>query len=213
MKVNATSRSKEGSSASRRLRRAGRVPAILYGGNNPAQSIEIDHNEIYHLLRRDEFHSSILDINLDDKKESALLRSVQWHPYKQQVLHVDFQRVSANDPITTRVPLEVLNADTSPAVQLEQQVVSLVSTDLLITCLPANLPTVIEIDVATLEANGNVYLSEIKLPEGVEYAGTEEDPVLVAALGRRGPSADEIAEEEEEGEEGSADAPTQEGEE
>src|SRR5699024_8579401 len=130
MKVNATTRSSKGSSASRRLRRAGRVPAILYGGKGEAVSLELDHNEIFHSLRKDEFHASILDMMLDGKKQSVLLRSVQWHPYKQQVLHVDIQRVSASDPITTRVPFNFLNADECPAVKLDQQIVSYVTTDL-----------------------------------------------------------------------------------
>src|SRR5690606_34761477 len=113
MKFNATSRSDKGTSASRRLRRAGRVPAIVYGGTTDPLSIELDHNEIFHALRKEEFHASILDMQMDGKGQQVLLRAVQWHPYKQQVLHVDFQRVDSNQAITTKVPLHFLNGETS----------------------------------------------------------------------------------------------------
>ena len=194
MKVNATTRSVKGTGASRRLRRAGRVPAVLYGGNKPAASLELDHNEIYHSLRKDEFHASVLDIMVDGKKESAVLRTAQWHAYKQQVLHVDFLRINADEEITIRVPVAYLNADDSPAVKISHQVISQVTTELDIRCLPSDLPTSIEVDLINLEANENIYLSGIELPKGVVYAGLEEDPVLVAALGRRGPAGGDEAE-------------------
>src|SRR5690625_2570812 len=108
MKINATLRSDQGSSASRRLRRAGRVPAILYGGSDDAVSVTLDHNEIFHSLRKPEFHASILDMSVEGKAQKVLLRAVQWHPYKPQVLHVDFQRVSATEAITTRVPFSFI---------------------------------------------------------------------------------------------------------
>ncbi|MAK55155.1 MAG: 50S ribosomal protein L25, partial [Pusillimonas sp.] len=101
MKFNATLRSVQGTSASRRLRHAGRVPAIVYGGNEKPLNLELDHNEIFHALRKEEFHASILDMNVDGKEQKVLLRAVQWHPYKQLVLHVDFQRVDASHGITT----------------------------------------------------------------------------------------------------------------
>ncbi len=200
MKITATSRSVQGTSASRRLRRAGRVPAIVYGGSTDAASVELDHNEIYHSLRKEAFHASILDMDLDGKKQQVLLRSVQWHPYKQQVLHVDFQRISATEEITTRVPLHFLNGDESPAVKLHQQVVTHVTTELEITCLPGDLPSSIEVDLSGLEAGSTVYLDVIELPKGVTYAGTEENPVLAAALTRGGGSAAD-----DNGEEGDAD--------
>lgn len=189
MKITATSRSVQGSSASRRLRRAGRVPAIVYGGPIDATSIELDHNEIYHSLRKEAFHASILDMDLDGKKQQVLLRSVQWHPYKQQVLHVDFQRISATQEITTRVPLHFLNGDESPAVKMHQQVVTHITTELEITCLPGDLPSSIEVDLGNLEAGSTFYLDAIELPKGVTYAGTEENPVLAAALTRGGGAA------------------------
>lgn len=196
MKFNATSRSDKGTSASRRLRRAGRVPAIVYGGTTDPLSIELDHNEIFHALRKEEFHASILDMQMDGKGQQVLLRAVQWHPYKQQVLHVDFQRVDSNQAITTKVPLHFLNGETSPAVKTHGQMISHVTTELEVTCLPADLPQAIEVDLGHLEAGGNVYLSHITLPQGVTHTvhGAEGDLVLAAALTKPGAGADETAE-------------------
>lgn len=197
MKFKAFSRSVHGSSASRRLRHAGRVPAIVYGGNIDVAVIELEHNQIYHDLRKDAFHASILDMDLDGKTEKVILRAVQWHPYKQQVLHVDFQRIRADQAITTRVPLNFLNGDESPAVKLSGQVISHLSVDLDITCLPGDLPVSIDVDLANLVADQTITLAEITLPKGVEYAGagTEADPALATALqvGGGASSADEDA--------------------
>lgn len=182
MKFTATTRDVQGTSASRRLRRAGRVPAIVYGGNAEPTVISLDHNQIYHALRKEAFHASILNMDLDGKTESVLLRSVQWHPYKQLVLHVDFQRVVASQAITTKVPLHFINGDTAPAVKLHGQVISQVMTDIEITCLPADLPANIEVDLGEMEANANLHLDSITLPANVEYAANEENPLLAAAL-------------------------------
>lgn len=184
MKFKAFARNTHGSSASRRLRHAGQVPAIVYGGNIDPAVISLEHNQIYHDLRKDAFHASILDMDLDGKKEQVILRSVQWHPYKQQVLHVDFQRVRADQAITTRVPLNFLNGEESPAVKLHSQVISHLSVDLDITCLPADLPASIDVDLSNLEADETVTLESITLPEGVEYAGAsvDPDPALATAL-------------------------------
>lgn len=196
MKFSASLRSVQGSSASRRLRRAGEVPAIVYGGNVDPVSITLDHNQIYHDLRKEVFHASILEMNLDGKTEKVLLRAVQWHAYKPQVLHVDFQRVRADQPITTRVPLNFLNGDESPAVKLHSQVISQLLVDLEITCLPANLPVSIDVDLANLDANATITLSAITLPEGVEYAGAsvDPDPALATGLAVGGAAADDAAE-------------------
>ena len=191
MKFSASTRSVQGSGASRRLRRAGQVPAIVYGGAAEPQRIALDHNQIYHDLRKDVFHASILTMELDGKPVQVLLRSVQWHPYKQQVLHVDFQRVSAKEAITTRVPLAFINGDESPAVKLHNQVISQVLTDLEITCLPGDLPPSIEVDLGQMEASATLTLASVTLPAGVEYAGasTDPDPVLAAALATGGGQA------------------------
>ncbi|HUH60615.1 MAG TPA: 50S ribosomal protein L25/general stress protein Ctc [Candidimonas sp.] len=196
MKFNATSRSDKGTSASRRLRHAGRVPAIVYGGTAEAASIELDHNEIYHALRKESFHASILSMELDGKSgQQVLLRAVQWHPYKQQVLHVDFQRVDASQALTTKVPLHFINAETSPAVKLSGAIVSHVLTELEIVCLPANLPPFIEVDLGNLLAETVVHLSDITMPKGVVPAlhGGESDPVIASAHVKAGSAADAAA--------------------
>lgn len=184
MKFSATLRSVQGSSASRRLRHAGRVPAIVYGGEAKPQNIELDHNDIYHALRKEQFHSSILDLQIEGKGEQVLLRSVQWHAYKQQVLHVDFQRVAANQALHTKVPLHFINEDASPAVKLNAAIISHVVTELEISCLPKNLPPFIEVDLANLIVGTSVHLSEVKFPLGVTYVahGSDADPVLASAI-------------------------------
>jgi len=198
MKFNATTRSVQGSSASRRLRRAGRVPAIVYGGTEQPLSIEIDHNEIYHALRKEQFHASILDMQLDaSSSQQVLLRSVQWHAYKPQVLHVDFQRVQAGQALHTKVPLHFINAENSPAVKLSAAVISHVMTEIDIVCLPASLPPFIEVDLADLLGGASVHLADITLPKGVTYNahGGDANPVIATALVKGGAAAaDDAAE-------------------
>jgi len=194
MKFTATARSVQGSSASRRLRRAGRVPAIVYGGSAAPLNIELDHNEIYHALRKEEFHASILQMQLEGAKdEQVLLRSVQWHAYKPQVLHVDFQRVDANQALRTKVPLHFVNAEVSPAVKLSGAIISHVATELEITCLPSALPQFIEVNLADILAGASIHLADIKLPMGVTYVphGGEENPLLAAAVVKGGAAADD----------------------
>ena len=193
MKFNATLRSVQGSSASRRLRRAGRVPAIVYGASQEPASIELDHNEIYHALRKEEFHASILQMQIDGKSENVLLRTVQWHAYKPQVLHVDFQRVAEGQALHTKVPLHFVNADQAPAVKLSNQMISHVMTELEISCLPGDLPQFIEVDLGNVLAGASVHLADIKLPRGVTYIahGSEANPVLASAIPVRGAAAAE----------------------
>ncbi len=199
MKFSAFARDVQGSGASRRLRRAGQVPAIVYGGGAEPTIVSLDHNQIYHDLHKEAFHSSILDMDIDGKVEKVILRSVQWHAYKQQVLHVDFQRVRADQAITTRVPLNFLNGEESPAVKVHKQVISALLTDLEITCLPANLPVSIDVDLAELEAGETITLAAVTLPAGVEYAGasTDADPALATALQVGGSAAADNADDAE----------------
>ena len=188
MKFNATLRSVQGTSASRRLRHAGRVPAIVYGGDDKPLNIELDHNEIFHALRKEAFHASILDMQLDGKTQPVLLRAVQWHPYKQLVLHVDFQRVMAKQAITTKVPLHFINGEASPAVKISKAIISHVLTELEVTCLPADLPQGIEVDLINLEAGATLHLADIELPKGVTFLGQGEaaNPALATALVKGG---------------------------
>ena len=195
MQFNATPRSVQGTSASRRLRRASRVPAIVYGGKEQPVSVELDHNEIYHALRKEQFHASILQMQLEGQSHQVLLRSVQWHPYKQIVMHVDFQRVSADQVLNTKVPLHFTNAETSPAVKLSAAIISHVMTELEISCLPANLPQFIEVDLSKLVGGASIHLADIALPKGVTYIAHRGDanPVLVTAVVKGGPAAEEAA--------------------
>ncbi|NLA51747.1 MAG: 50S ribosomal protein L25/general stress protein Ctc [Alcaligenaceae bacterium] len=182
MKFSATTRSVQGSSASRRLRRAGRVPAIVYGGKDDALSIELDHNEIFHALRKPGFGSSVLEMGLDGKTQKVLLRAVQWHPYKPIVLHVDFQRVRADVAIVTRVPLSFINADESPAVKLEGANVNTVLADIEVSCLPADLPSEIVVDLGEMK-NGDVLTVEsITVPAGVEFLTAATETIATAAV-------------------------------
>jgi large subunit ribosomal protein L25 len=193
MKFNATARSVQGSSASRRLRHAGRVPAIVYGAGSQPLNIEVDHNEIYHALRKEEFHSSILDMQVEGgKNEQVLLRAVQWHAYKQQVLHIDFQRVDASKPLHTKVPLHFINAEGSPAVKLSSAIISHVLTEIEVSCLPGDLPKFVEVDLTNLAGGASLHLSDVQLPKGVTYIphGGDANPVLVSALLKGGPAED-----------------------
>lgn len=194
MQFNATPRSVQGTSASRRLRRASRIPAIVYGGKEQPANIELDHNEIYHALRKEQFHASILDMQLEGKSHQVLLRSVQWHPYKQIVMHVDFQRVSADQVLHTKVPLHFTNAETSPAVKLSAAIISHVMNEIEIACLPANLPQFIEVDLTKLIGGASIHLADITLPKGVTYLAHRGDanPVLVTAIVKGGPAADAV---------------------
>ena len=191
MQFNANLRSVQGSSASRRLRHAGRVPAIVYGGKEQPINVELDHNEIFHALRKELFHSSILDMNLDGTNHQVLLRSVQWHPYKQIVMHVDFQRVDADKALHTKVPLHFVNAEVSPAVKLSAAIISHVFTELEIACLPANLPQYIEVDLSNLLAGHSIHLADVTLPKGVTFLshGGDTNPVLATALLKGGAAA------------------------
>lgn len=182
MKIVAKTRAKQGSGASRRLRRAGMVPGILYGGAGQPATIELEHNPLYHALRVEAFHSSILDMELDGRGERVLLRDVQWHPYKQQVLHIDFQRVAADRKIQLKVPLHFANQESSPAVKLSGAIVSHVMNEIEVSCLPGDLPSFIEVDLANLEIGKSVHLNDLVMPKGVTVARTgKENPVIVTA--------------------------------
>lgn len=195
MQFNATPRSVQGTSASRRLRRANLIPAIVYGGKDQPINVELDHNEIYHALRKEAFHASILDMQLEGTSHKVLLRAVQWHPYKQIVMHVDFQRVDANNILHKKVPLHFINAEISPAVKLTAALISHVFTELEIACLPGNLPQFIEVDLSKMLGGTSIHLSDITLPKGVTYVPHRGDanPALATAILKGGPAADDAA--------------------
>ncbi len=186
MKVVASKRELQGTGASRRLRRTGKVPGIIYGTGFTPTPIELDHNELFHALRKESFHSSILELELDGKvTEKVLLRDVQLHAYKPQVMHVDFQRVAANEKIHVKVPLHFVNAESSPAVKLAGAIVSHVITEIDVSCLPEHLPEFIEVDLSGLTVNQSLHVSDLKLPEGVLVV-MHENPVLALATVPRG---------------------------
>ncbi|CAG0999597.1 50S ribosomal protein L25 [Rhodocyclaceae bacterium] len=197
IEFNAQARELQGTGASRRLRRAGRVPGILYGGEAKPQSLDMDHNEIFQHLRKEAFYSSVLTMNLGGKKETCLLRDVQRHPYKQIILHVDFQRVDATHQIHQKVPLHFVNADIAPGVKLSGGMVQHVMTDLDVKCLPKDLPEFVEVDLKDLVGGKSIHVSELKLPKGVEAVLHKgEDPVVATILVRGGGSASaEVVEE------------------
>jgi len=160
-------RSLQGTGASRRLRIAGKVPGIVFGAGEPAM-IELDHNALYHALKKEAFHSSILDMELAGKTSKVLLRDVQMHPWKQQILHVDFQRVANTTKITKKVPLHFVGEAESVAVKTDHCTVNHVVTELLITCLAVELPEFIEVDLRGLTKGHSVHVNDIKLPNGVK---------------------------------------------
>ena len=179
---NANKRDVQGSSASRRLRRAGRVPGVIYGAGKPAVSFDVDHNEIYQCLRKEAFHSSVVTANLDGAKEQVLLRDVQLHAYKPLVLHVDFQRVDANTELHTKVPLHFINGDICPGVKLQGGIVSHVFTELEIACLPKALPEFIEVDLKDLAMGHSLHVNDLNLPAGVRVVLHGGDNSVVAAV-------------------------------
>jgi len=168
IEVNATARSMQGKGASRRLRHAAKVPGVVYGGGQDAQSIEVDHKEIKQHLKMEAFHASILTLNLAGQKQQVLLRDYQMHPWRLDVMHVDFQRVAADRKIHMKVPLHFLNQETAPGVKTGGGTVSHIFSEIEISCLPADLPEYIEVDIGEMQAGQSLHISDLKLPQGVE---------------------------------------------
>jgi large subunit ribosomal protein L25 len=182
IEVIAVKRELQGTGASRRLRHAGKVPGIVYGGEAGPVQIELDHNTLYHALRKEAFHASVLTLNVDGAKESVLLRDSQWHPYKQQVLHVDFQRVVKGQMIHVKVPLHFVNAETCPGVKTGGGKPHHIVTELDVQCLPRDLPEFIEVDMGNLEVGSSIHANELVMPKGVELVAhiRTEDPAVAS---------------------------------
>jgi len=194
----AEDRPDQGKGASRRLRRTGKVPAILYGGHRDPRVLALDHDKLVHSLENEAFFSSILTLTVGKKSQPCIIKDVQRHPYRNVVLHVDLQRIIEDEEIKVSVPFHFLGEDVAPGAKAGG-VISRIMTELDISCLPKHLPEYIEIDVSTLELDGIVSLSEVKLPEGVAFIGSDEmleQPVVMISRPRR------EVEPEEEGEEG-----------
>ncbi len=200
--LNAESREDAGKGASRRLRRlAGKVPAIVYGGKKKPQNISVAHNELIKHLENEAFYSHIIALNVDGKSEEVILKDIQRHPAKALLLHADFLRVSKTKKFSTRVPLHFINEDSCVGVKMQGGSISRNMTELDISCLPADLPEYIEVDLAEVEAGQIVHISDLQLPSGVESValshGADHDlPVATVNKPKGGAAADEDAEEE-----------------
>ena len=176
-------RNTEGRGASRRMRRTGKAPGIVYGGTVPPQPIELDHNALIHALRTEAFHASILTMKVDGSSTQVLLRDVQMHPFRNEVLHVDFQRIDPSRKIHMKVPLHFVNEAMSPAVKTQGAVVSHVMTQIDIACLPKDLPEFIEVDLSELDTAHSLHVSGVKLPAGVTVVSRRTgDPVVATAI-------------------------------
>ena len=198
--LNATVRLDVGKGASRRLRRADGVPAIMYGGDTAPTNLHIMHNDILKLLRHESAYSHILTVTVDGKKQQVLLKALQRHPYKPRIVHIDFLRVSANEKIHVHVPLHFMGEEQAPGVKTEGGVVSHLLIDVEISCFPGDLPEFIEVDIANLALGDSINLSELKLPKGVEivalaHHGLEHDAPVVTISATRATTAADAAEE------------------
>jgi large subunit ribosomal protein L25 len=205
IEINAVLRDAKGTGASRRLRHEGKVPGVLYGGKGDAKSIELNAKDLYMQFKHEAFHASILTLNLDGKKESVLLRDYQMHPVRNNIQHIDLQRIDENKKLSVKIPFHFLNEDVAPGVKLEGGVVSHIMVDVDISCLPKDLPTYIEVDLVNLSIGDSIHLSEIKAPEGVELTSlSEENDPIITSISKPKVVVEEtpVAAEGEEGEDG-----------
>ncbi len=196
-KLSATSRNDEGKGASRRLRLAAQIPAIVYGGDDKPQSIQLEHEKTWLASQNDWFYASIITLDVDGKPQQVLLRDMQRHPYKQLIMHLDFQRVKANQAIRVSVPLHFLNIDESPAGKAADVSVTSEMNEVEVTCLPGDLPEFIDVDLGQIKAGDTVYLSDVKLPKGVELVqkiDAEHDPAVAVARFIKEEVEEEVAE-------------------
>ncbi|MGQ0711331.1 MAG: 50S ribosomal protein L25/general stress protein Ctc [Rhodoferax sp.] len=183
MKFVAFERQQQGTGASRRLRITGRTPGIVYGSTAQPATIELDHNALWHALKVEAFHSSVLDMELGGQVHKVLLRDVQYHPYKAQVLHIDFQRVDASTKLHMKVPLHFSGEENSPAVKTENCLVNHVVNEIEVLCLPQDLPEFIAVDLSGLRKGGAVHISDLNLPKGVSAVTRgKSDPAVVSVV-------------------------------
>lgn len=184
MKFTAFERSKQGTGASRRLRISGRTPGIVYGGAATPQLVELDHNALWHALKKEAFHSSVLTMQVGETESPVLLRDVQVHPFKQLVLHVDFQRVDASTKLHMKVPLHFVGDELSPAIKSEGCIANHVISEIEVMCLPADLPEFIKVDLSNLKKGNSLHLAEVPMPKGVSVVarGANKNPVVVSVV-------------------------------
>jgi len=196
MKVVAFKRELQGSGASRRLRNSGQTPGIIYGGTEAPVTISLDHNALYHALKKEAFHSSILDLEIDGKVQKVLLRDFQVHAFKQLVLHAAFQRVTGSEKLHVKVALHFENAEISPAVKLHGATISHVLNEIEIECLPADLPEFITVDLTNVDVGTSVHVADLVLPKGVTAVTHGNDLTVATASVPAGQVAAEAAAEE-----------------
>ena len=183
MQFVAFERQQQGTGASRRLRNTGRAPGIVFGGGIAPATIELDHNALWHALHKEAFHASILDMELNGQVQKVLLRDVQYHPFKPQVLHVDFQRVDEKTRLRKKIPLHFVNAENSPAVKQDKCLVNHVATEIEIECLATQLPEFIAVDLSGLVKGQSLHATDLQYPEGIKFVRHGKvNPVIVAAV-------------------------------
>lgn len=209
--VEAEVRTGSGTAASRRARRNGQVPVVVYGGGEDEQYLLVEHNKIMRQLEVESFHSALVQLQVDGDLQRAVLRDVQMHPYKAQVMHLDFQRVSRKDTITMTVPFHFIGEEDAPGVKLDSGIMSHSMTSVDVTCLGSDLPEYIEVDVSGLGMGESVHLGEVKLPEGVELASSIQEADLELSIAsvlapKKPQTVEDTAEESAEGEAEAGDA-------
>ncbi|KAF0814648.1 50S ribosomal protein L25 [Andreprevotia sp. IGB-42] len=180
--IEAQARAEQGTGASRRLRKAGKLPGIVYGGSTEPQAVVLDHNSMYYTLQEEAFHTSLVQLSVDGKAEQVLVRSVNYHPFKQLVLHIDFQRVDDSTQVEIRVPLHFVGADASEGVKLQGGSVSHILNEALVRCVATKIPEFLTVDLSTLNAGHAIaHLSDIALPEGVSLPSLARGEDLAVA--------------------------------
>jgi large subunit ribosomal protein L25 len=199
-KLIAEMREDQGKGASRRLRRHGKVPAVIYGGGRPPRALLLDHNKVLQQLDHEAFYSSILTIEVGDKTQAAILKDVQRHPAKRQIMHMDLQRVVEDEKIRMNIPIHIVGEEKAPGVKLGGGSVMRIMTEVEVSCLPRDLPEYFEVDISHMELDDMLHLSDIKVPEGVEITqlqhGEEHDHAIVSVHLMKAEAVEEEAPEE-----------------
>jgi large subunit ribosomal protein L25 len=209
-------REDQGKGASRRLRREGKVPAIIYGAGRPPRALAFDHNAVLRQLENESFYSSVLNVKVGEKSQAAILKDLQRHPARAQIMHLDLQRIVEDEEIRMNVPLHFVGEDVAPGVKQEGGNVSHLRTDVEVVCLPKHLPEYLEVDVSELKLDEMLHLSDIKLPEGVEIPELQQGPehdhavVSIHVIKAAPVEEEEVEEVEEAGEEAAAEGEAEE---
>ena len=180
--LDAEFRETQGKGASRRLRHEGKVPAILYGGHSDARRLSLSHQKLLILLDNERFYSTILNLKVGEQKQAAILKDVQRHPFKNAILHIDFQRVEDNEKIRISIPLHFKGEAVSPGVKTQGGLVSHIRTEVEVSCLPKDLPEFIEVDLSGLSLNESLHLSQLKIPEGVQLVDLAKEDAAVVTI-------------------------------